>query len=116
MGLGRFGSLIGFALSFVSAGAIALAPEAKWIGWFVFAVGLVTLFGSLLYGMYAHRHRWKEKLEPSHLIWMGLILAVLGSCLALGGFAWQQYRSDASTNAAAQWQPSVASSQDSGLA
>lgn len=87
--LGRFGTLIGFAIQVCAAGAFVIWPNQMWIGWTALALGGAVLFATLLWWIRcnrAHCREWIAHVEPWHIIAVGL-------CIAVGGVLWQVYRS-----------------------
>jgi hypothetical protein len=45
--VGRMGTLVGFAFQVGAAGAAVIAPDQKWIGWALCALGLLTFAATL---------------------------------------------------------------------
>jgi hypothetical protein len=86
------GGVIGLGLEIAGGAAVHRWPE--------YAIPVMALGAVLIiWGAWGLANDWREKnsktrikLEPSHLILVGLIGAMLSSGIAFAGFIWQQYR------------------------
>jgi len=86
--VGRFGTLIGFACQICAAGAAVIWPDQKWVGWSLFVFGGLTLAVTFIWWLRtnrAHLRDWVKRVEPVHVIALGLIIAA-------GGVLWMLYR------------------------
>jgi hypothetical protein len=93
----RFGTLAGFACQICAAGAAVIWPDQKWIGWSLFIFGGITLIATFIWWLRvnkAHLRDWVKRVEPVHVIALGLVIAA-------GGVIWMLYRAPANAPASA---------------
>jgi hypothetical protein len=92
--VGRMGALTGFALQICAGGAALIAPDEKWIGWTLASFGGLVFIVTLIWWLHANWAPFKsgrKRLEPTHIIILGLVIAACG-------VLWQLWRSPPSVN------------------
>lgn len=91
--LGRFGSLVGFAVQVIGGGVALLFPAA---GYFLIAVGTAVLLAAIGHGVYSHRKEIAEWRQRVGIVTILLLIGIAGTWLfasvALGALAWRLLR------------------------
>jgi hypothetical protein len=92
MSLDRFGALIGFAVTIIGAGLVALFPTAREIGITLVAIGVVVLAVTLFFAIYSNWQTIRaeaKRLGASQIILLiGLAGTWLFMTIGLGTAAW----------------------------
>jgi hypothetical protein len=78
MSLGRFGTLIGFAVSIIGAGLAILYPSVRGIGFILVAIGLFVLAASLAAAIYSVRANIIERAKRLGAAQIILLIGIAG--------------------------------------
>jgi hypothetical protein len=98
MQLGRFGSLVGFAVQVIGAGVALSHPE---IGYILIAIGTAVLLATIGHMMYFHRRKiaeWRRRVGFAQvLLLIGIVGAWLFLTVVCGSAAWMVWSGETSS-------------------
>jgi hypothetical protein len=97
MQLGRFGSLVGFAVQVIGAGVALSHPE---IGYILIAIGTAVLFATIGHIMYSHRSKiseWRRRVGFAQTVLLvGIVRTWLFLTVVCGSAAWMVWSGEVS--------------------
>jgi hypothetical protein len=92
MRLGRFGSLLGFAVQVIGGGVALRDPAAAMFGLILILIGTAVLFAAFAHGLYSHRQRLWAWAKRMGAVQIALLTGIAGTWLfatiGLGAVAW----------------------------